>query len=127
MADRIVWAALHLLDHQLIDRDGYFAGNVDDVEIEKGRGKTWYVTALHSGPGALATRLGHRTLGAWLERIHTAADDDVIRPIPFDCVVDLDSAVKVDASCDDMPTSATERWVRQHVIGHIPGVNRAVK
>jgi len=29
MNARVLFAALHLLDHQLIDRDGLLAGNVD--------------------------------------------------------------------------------------------------
>jgi hypothetical protein len=34
MAGRTLEAALHLLDRQLVDKDGRLAGKVDDLELE---------------------------------------------------------------------------------------------
>ncbi len=130
MAGRTLWAGLHLLDHQLIDRDGRLCGNVDDLELSPSEdGHSLFVTAIYSGPGALATRLGHPVLGRWLERLHNRVDGDLERlaPIPFGRVTEVGSAIKVDASHDELPTAATDKWVGDHIIGHIPGAHHAVE
>ena len=45
-------AGLHLLDHQIIDADGWMAGNVDDLELEADPGGgPPVVTAILSGAG----------------------------------------------------------------------------
>jgi hypothetical protein len=128
MAGRVLWAGLHILDRQLIDRDGNMCGNADDLEIAPlKKSGPWYVTAIHSGPGALATRLGHTRFGGWVERVHAYTDEDVLRPIPFDKVTDIGSAVKLAADAGELPASATQRWVRDHVIAHIPGARHAAE
>ncbi len=58
-------AVLHLLDRQIIDRDGLFAGKVDDLELTEYDDRTLRLTALLVGPPALLPRLGGR-LGGWL-------------------------------------------------------------
>ena len=42
---------LHVLDHQLLDRDGRRCGNVDDLAIEGGPGEEPEVVAILVGPG----------------------------------------------------------------------------
>ena len=42
---------LHVLDHQLLDRDGRRCGNVDDLAIEGGPGERAEVVAILVGPG----------------------------------------------------------------------------
>jgi sporulation protein YlmC with PRC-barrel domain len=127
---KVRWAGLQLLDRQIIDRDGKLCGNVDDLELTPTKdGKSLYVSAIHSGPGALSFRLGHRTLGAWLQRMHEQVDTDPprLRPIPFDRVTELGSAITVDAPAEELPASAVDKWVGDHVITHIPGANRAAE
>src|SRR3954469_6014971 len=52
---------LQLVDHQMVDRDGRLCGNVDDLELEiPENGSTPYVSAILSGPAALAPRLEGR-------------------------------------------------------------------
>jgi len=58
-------AVLHLLDRQIVDRDGLFAGKVDDLELTEYDDRTLRLTALLVGPPALIPRLGGR-LGDWL-------------------------------------------------------------
>jgi hypothetical protein len=128
MAGRELWAGLHLLDRQLIDREGTLCGNVDDLELTAGDSGALYVTAIHSGPGELSRRLGHDVLGKWLEDMHAYMDDPKpLRPIPFERVTEVGSAVTLDAVEGDLPTAATQRWVRDHIIGHIPGATHATE
>jgi hypothetical protein len=127
-AARVVWAGLQLLDRQIVDRDGENAGNVDDLELTVGEdGHVLFVTAIHSGPGALSRRLGWARLGGWRERMHQRVDDELGRmsPIPFERVSDLGSRVEVAADVEELPATATERWIRDHVIGRIPGSTHA--
>jgi hypothetical protein len=124
MTGRVLYAGLHVLDHQLIDRDGRLCGKVDDIELESSDDGTTYVAAFMTGPGVLWSRLGQQRLGRWL-RAHVAdvfsgAEPDPTR-VPLRRVTDIGSAVHLAASWHELATAAAEHWVRDHVIGHIPG------
>jgi sporulation protein YlmC with PRC-barrel domain len=125
MSGRELFAALHLLDRQLVDRDGRLCGNVDDLELTESVEGNVYVTAILSGPGALWYRLGRKRLGRWL-RTHTAMamppehGDDPVR-IPMRRVTGIGSAVTLAAHRYELANNAAEIWVRDHIIGHIPG------
>jgi hypothetical protein len=133
---RQLWAALHLLDRQLLDRDGRMAGCVDDVELTPATDGTLYVSAILSGPGVLAPRLGAPRFGAWRRRSQqlwagdadnsTDADstDDAGKDptrIPFGRVQTIASHVTLAADRDELASYATERWVRDHIINRLPG------
>jgi hypothetical protein len=123
---RRLWAVLDILDRQLLDREGRFAGTVDDVDLEMGDDGSLTVTALLAGPGVLARRMGRRRFGPWMERFSRWAwpgDDDPNR-IPLARVADIGSAIKVSLDHADMGSAITERWFRDHVINHIPGSRR---
>jgi hypothetical protein len=123
MTGRTLYAGLHLLDRQLIDRDGRLCGNVDDLELTEGDDGQWYVSAILSGPGALWYRFGRRRLGTWLRsRLGTSFGDtpDPDR-IPMRRVSDIGSAVTLSASHNEVGSAAAERWVCDHIISHIPG------
>jgi hypothetical protein len=123
MSGREVYAALHLLDRQLIDRDGRLCGNVDDLElIETPEGQS-YVSAIISGPGALWCRLGRRRLGTWLRTRLAGSFGDSPDPdrLPIARVSDIGSAVRISAEQGDLGSAAVETWVRDHIISHIPG------
>ena len=125
---RVVWAGLHLLDRQLLDREGRQTGNIDDIELTPSDdGRSLYASAIYSGPGALSRRFGSRRLGAWLERMHNDLDAELgrISPIPFDRVTDLGSSVEIAADAHELPADATEKWLRDHFISHIPGSGHA--
>ena len=57
---------LHLLDRQVVDRDGLMVGKVDDVELTLTPDGRWEVTGLLAGPPALVPRFGGK-LGEGLE------------------------------------------------------------
>jgi sporulation protein YlmC with PRC-barrel domain len=121
------WAALQLLDRQLIDRDGKMCGNVDDVELELHEDGTVHVSALLSGPGVLAPRIGLRRLGDWLRRAHAIVEGDGDDParIALARVADIGDHVTVSLHREDLGTFHGERWVRDHLIGRIPGSRHA--
>jgi hypothetical protein len=136
-AARRLYAGLHLLDRQLLDRDAAPAGKVDDVELSRDEIRNQLVvTGLYSGSGALWRRLGATSLGAWWTRMAVGrwrtADDPVpgdpdlaAGRIPFDRVMEIGPAIRLAVDADELVTFAGERWVRRHVVAHIPGSGHA--
>jgi sporulation protein YlmC with PRC-barrel domain len=124
-AARVLHAALQLLDRQLVDREGLQCGKVDDLELsEPDEQGHVYVHAILSGPGALLGRTGHDRLGSWLRRaarqvIPIDRDDPVAIPMRY--VADIGDHIALSLQASETASSGTERWVRDHVIGHIPG------
>jgi hypothetical protein len=128
MAGRVLEAGLHLLDRQLVDRDGRLAGKVDDLELElpEGGGPP-QVTAILAGPGALARRLGGR-LGAGLEALaNRLRDGDDRRParVSFAVVKQIGSAIDLSVAKAELATDRLESWTRDHLIGKLPGAGNA--
>ena len=136
VAAQVYYVGLQLLDRQLLDRRGRLVGKVDDLELEGAPGGPLLVSAILSGPGVLAQRMGRR-YGAWLQRVHrlVAGTDRDGRDgwdaqqdpawIPFWRVTQIGSSVHLAADQEELATYSTERWVADHVIGHIPGGRRA--
>jgi hypothetical protein len=128
VAGRILEAGLHLLDRQLIDKDGRLAGKVDDLELEvpEGGGPPT-VTAILAGPGALSRRVGGR-FGAWLEAIaNRLRDGDDREParVSFAVVKGIDSAIDLSVPKRESETDRLEAWTRDHLIGKLPGAGDA--
>jgi sporulation protein YlmC with PRC-barrel domain len=128
MADdrgRVLHAGLQLLDRQLVDRRGVLCGKVDDLELEPSEdGRTWYVTAIVTGPGALMVRSGHRRLGGWLRhfaRTFVSGSEADPGRVPFRAVRTVGDEVVLSIDAEDLATHGGERWVRDHVIRRIPG------
>jgi hypothetical protein len=114
-AGRVLDARLHLLDRQLLDVDDVPVHTVDDLEIlaADGTGEpvgTHAVLAnLLTGP-VLGTRIfGGRPPSSRLERI------------PWHDVRGIGTAVRLGVRGDTLDASWVERWVRDKVIGRIPG------
>ena len=127
MSGRRLYLGLHLLDRQLVDRDGRLAGKVDDLELEPGDSDRLYVTAILAGPGVLAQRMGRRRLGPWLqqslERLTEGAP--AMLRIPMAQVANIGNHIDLAADRQELATFATERWVQDHVISHITGSRHA--
>jgi hypothetical protein len=128
-AARKLWAVLDVLDRQLVDREGRFAGTVDDVELVAGDEGTLFVDALLAGPGVLVRRMGGQRFGAWVEGFARWASPEPTDPnrIPLARVADLGSHISVSLDHDEMGSFTTERWFRDHVIEHIPGSRHAAE
>ncbi|MDM7830262.1 hypothetical protein [Cellulomonas edaphi] len=112
---RVLDARLHLLDRQLLDVDDVPVTTIDDLEIHATGGDADPVggpavlTNLLTGP-VLGTRiLGGRPPSSRLERI------------AWSHVRAVDSAVKLGIHGSQLDATWVERWVRDHVIGRIPG------
>jgi len=124
-AGRRVWAALELLDRQLVDRDGLLAGKVDDLEfsLSDDGDELPNLVAILSGLGALASHIGGRT-GRWLAAVEQRlANEPESTPsrIPYEFVTDLGAAVHLSADRDELDSSRAERWTRDVIITNIPG------
>ncbi|OBK73267.1 hypothetical protein [Mycobacterium sp. 1274761.0] len=119
----LVDARLHLLDRQLFDANGDPVGIVDDLElsgVELGQdvaqgSEAPQVTALLSGR-VVATRI----LGGGPPR-------SLLQEIPWKLVASV--GVVVTLSETDTPFDMTwvERWLRDHIIRHIPGGRHAAE
>lgn len=124
-AGRRVWAALDLLDRQLVDRNGRLAGKVDDVEftVDDDPDVLPRVDALLSGLGALANQLGG-DLGRWLtsiERRLALRRDRAPSRIDFGAVKSIGSSIELAADREELDGNRAERWVRDVLITKIPG------
>ncbi len=121
---RVLYADVQLLDRQLVDRDGHLCGKVDDLELAETSDGRLYVAAILTGPGALLMRMGRRSLGAWLRRIVATVGPEPGHDsgrIPFGRVADISDHITLAADRTELATDSGERWVREHVIGKIPG------
>ena len=109
-------ARLHLLDRQVLDADGVPVCTVDDLEVHGVDGsdlpdgtQTAVVTSLLSG-AVLATRVfGGRPPSSRWHRIR------------WTHVADVGTTVALGVRGDTLDVTWTERWVRDRVIGRLPG------
>jgi len=116
VAGRVLDAGLDLLDRQILDPHGVPVSTVDDLELTTPEDlrhldpeKPPTVSALLTGPILLTRIFGGRL-----------PDSRFIR-IPWKVVADPGTVVTVGVPADSLDASWTERWMRDHVIGRIPG------
>jgi sporulation protein YlmC with PRC-barrel domain len=129
-AGRRLWAVLELLGRQIVDSDGRLAGKVDDLELEvpTEAGGLPVVTAILSGPGALAGQIGGAT-GRWLAAVEQRLLSSGSKPsrIPFDQVRGIAEAVQVAESAEVLDSNRGDRWVRDVILAKIPGASHATE
>jgi hypothetical protein len=110
-------AQLHLLDRQVLDVDDVPVAVVDDLELSEVPFDQEIsidtpppvITALLSG-AAIATRIfGGRPPESRMQRT------------PWAAVVDIGVVIKLAVGRDTLDLAWTERWVRDRIIGRIPG------
>jgi hypothetical protein len=120
-------AALQLLDHQLIDREGRMAGKIDDLELTENDDGRLMVTAILSGPGALGPRLpdvlSRSVLALW-RRLHNDSEPQPAR-IHWSVVTDIGSAVRLSTARGELPNQALEEWARTRIVAKLPGAGHA--
>jgi len=106
---RLIDANLHLLDRQLLDRDGRPILAIGDLRIERRDDGRHVVTQLLLGFGLTARFFGaHRPV----------SDAD---GVPWSSVTEVGSAITTNLARDDVPALWVERWWRDRVIAPIPG------
>jgi len=110
---RLVDANIHLLDRAVVDRDGVPVLAVDDVELDWPDDGPVRVTRLVLGSG-----LTSRFFGA-----HQPSH--VRLSVPWSDVTDLGDAVHLGVERDSLDATWFERWLRDRVIGRIPGSRHA--
>jgi hypothetical protein len=109
-------AQLHLLDRQVLDVVGEPVTAVDDIELgglnfddELSPDRPPVISAFISG-SALATRIfGGRPPDSRLVRIE------------WKHVSDIGVVIRLGLHAEELDITWSERWLRQHVIGRIPG------
>jgi hypothetical protein len=122
---RVLHATLDLMDRQLVDRHDRLCGNVDDLELFRDdEAGDLFVTALLTGPGVLAYRLGAHRIGRWLQRANQRIHDDGHRDrtrIPMELAHQIGPSIIVAMDADELANHDGERWASAHIIEHIPG------
>lgn len=118
----------HLLDRQIVDREGNPVGKVDDVELttdpHTGR---MHVTALLSGQRILGDRIGGR-LGRWMAAsARRLAAADHIPPLRIDIAVvaEIGSTITLSIRRELLAAPPLETWLTDHLITRIPGAGDA--
>jgi hypothetical protein len=115
-AGQVLDVNLHILDRQVLDRDDVPIGHVDDIEvdgIERGREldprSPPVVTNLVLNSGLLPRMFGGRPPGSRLHRV------------PWSAVSTVGTAIELGEPGSSFDVTWPERWIRDHVIGRIPG------
>ncbi|MGB9377896.1 MAG: hypothetical protein WCB04_10340 [Mycobacteriales bacterium] len=120
-------AVFHLLDRQVIDRDGRMVCKVDDLEFEPNASGQPVVTAILAGPAALGPRIGG-ALGRWMVAIQARLrprDQDGPARIAIALVTGIGADIRLSGAARELQTYQTEAWVDLHLIGKLPGADHA--
>lgn len=117
---RLVDARLHLLSRQVLDVDGEPVTTVDDLELvaspaaddgprDAVPGEPAEVGAVLTGPVLVTRLLGGRPPASRWERV------------PWSDVGHVGTALELTVRADSLDLHWTEDWLREHVVGRIPG------
>src|SRR5437763_8682214 len=117
-----------LLDRQLTDSRGVPAGRVDDLELsDPGPGQPPVLTALLSGPTAFGPRIGGR-LGTWwlaVGRRLRPVEDPYPNRVPVELIDHVDRMeITLLSPRETLGSYRFGHWVRDKIIGRIPGSTR---
>jgi sporulation protein YlmC with PRC-barrel domain len=113
---------LEVLDQQVVDRNGELMGKVDGILLELPQGRPPRVASLVIGGGTAARRIHPRWaewLLLWCRR--WGPGDDQPFQVSWSLVRKIGIDVQVDVDAKHTPAWAWENWVREHIIGRIPG------
>jgi len=114
-----------VLDKQILDQQKVKVGKVDGLVIALRKGRAPRVIALELGVVTTTSRI-HRGLGRWvasIERRLGIAKSEPAR-ILFEHVTHTGIDVEIDIDAKRTGALKWEDWLRDHVIGPIPGSQR---
>jgi hypothetical protein len=113
----LIDARLVLLDRQLVDADGEPVGIVDDLEIEDAHagGPAPSVTAILTGQVLFTRIFGGRQPRQQLQSMS------------WDLVDRIGTSVHLRPDADTRGEQWVEHWLRDQIIGRIPGGNHAAE
>ena len=115
--------AREVLDMQVVDRDETKMGKVDGLVLELRDGQPPRIEAIEMGFVVLARRL-HPRVETWVERLRRrfSVRRTARYRVPWSAVKDVtEFCVQLDVVARDTPAFDWERWLRDHVIAHVPG------
>ena len=107
-----------VLDQQVIDARDRPMGKVDGIVLELRPGRPARVAAVVVGGTTLLWRINRRLAG-WAER--KLGGEGRPERVPWRRVLKIGVDVKVDLEAERSPALRWEHWVRDHIIGRIPG------
>ena len=108
---------LHVMDRQLLDKNGRRCGNVDDLAIEGGAGDVPEVVALLVGPGQWGQRAG------WIGRLAGWIGGGGKARIAWSEVDKLDAAVHLKHDATALGLGSGDDRLRPY-LERIPGARR---
>jgi sporulation protein YlmC with PRC-barrel domain len=117
LSDKQIDIGLHVLDHQLLDKEGRRCGKVDDLAIEGGVGEVPEVVAILCGPGYWPQRAG------WIGRIASWIGGGRRVRIPWSQVAKIDSAIELKQRATELGLGRGDDRLRPY-IDRIPGAGR---
>jgi hypothetical protein len=115
---QVLDAQLHLLDRQVLDVVGEPVTAVDDIEIS---GLEFGDPIVADRPPALRSLVSRRVL---LTRLFGGRPPDSrLARIDWSHVSDVGVVISLGIHAEELDITWGEQWLRQHVIGRIPGGN----
>lgn len=111
-----------VLDSRLLDRNRCRMGRVDGLVLEVRPGQAPVVRFIEVGTATLAARMpaliGRVMRGC--ARRWGLQRSEAYR-IPWARVFAVDRDIHLDLDAEETPAGASERWVRDRIIAHLPG------
>jgi hypothetical protein len=114
-----------ILDKQLVDRDEAPFGRVDGIVAELREGAPPRIVQLEMGFVTIASRIAPwaERLAEWMHKRWSVRRSARFH-IAWDHVIEANMHhVKVDLCAEDTTAFDWERWLRNHLIGKIPGAS----
>jgi hypothetical protein len=120
---RMLDARLHLLDRQLLDDSGKPVGIVDDLDLDGAE------PGADIARGTPAPRVAGILTGQLLAtRIFGGQPPrSKLQPLPWQLIAKVGAVVQLRPTDQPFDGLWLEHWLRDHVIGHIPGGRRAAE
>ena len=111
-----------VLDKLLVNRDHCPMGRVDGIIVEMREGRPPLLTHIETGPATSARRVSRRLakrVSAFVR--NRGPRRDASFRVPWSRIRRAGVEVEVEMDAQETPAVAWEQWIRDHVIGRIPG------